>query len=81
VRPAIYRCCTCGAQWTSGEDGSHSCAVVLGSKLAKCRSGLEDAKEIVEHAQNYALTRESYYDAEFYREAGERIRETLDATK
>ena len=79
--PAISRCCTCGAEWLTGEDGSHSCSVVLGRKLAKCRSGLEYAKEIVEHAQNYALTRESYPDAEFYREAGERIRETLDAIK
>jgi hypothetical protein len=79
--PAISRCCTCGAEWLTGEDGSHSCSVVMGRKLAKCRSGLEDAKEIVEHAQNYALTRESYYDAEFYREAGERIRKTLEAIK
>jgi hypothetical protein len=81
VNPAISRCCTCGAEWLTGEDGSHSCAVHLNRKLAKCRSGLEDAKEIVEHAQSYALTRESYPDAEFYREAGERIRETLDAIK
>jgi hypothetical protein len=72
--PAISRCCTCGAEWLTGEDGSHSCAVVLGRKLAKCREALGQIANAVvmkSHDSGECIAAE-------HREAA---RETLEATK
>ncbi len=72
--PAISRCCTCGAEWLTGEDGSHSCAVVLGRKLAKCREAL---KQIAESTVMRSHDAGECIAAEHRDQA----RETLDATK
>jgi uncharacterized coiled-coil DUF342 family protein len=45
MNPAISRCCTCGAEWLTGEDGSHSCAVHLNRQLAKAREERDKWKQ------------------------------------
>jgi hypothetical protein len=65
MNPAISRCCTCGAEWLTGEDGSHSCAVHLNRQLAKAREERDDALHKLSRCMHVIAL----------------IREALDATK
>ena len=41
------KCCTCGFEWTSGTDGSHSCSAILRKKLVNYKKALSDLTHAV----------------------------------
>lgn len=39
---SICTCATCGYQWQTGQDGSHSCSAVMRPKLVRARTALQN---------------------------------------
>lgn len=37
----ISKCCTCGYEWKTGLDGTHSCTSILNNKVDKANSILD----------------------------------------
>lgn len=42
-------CCTCGAKWITGQDGSHSCTENLQSEIAELKEYLWDMSKDMHH--------------------------------